>query len=528
MNEYKTYKHYLAQCLKKSTEAADQTEFLVTNHKIELAIDRIYFQCYYALSAYAYKNGFEAQNDNLLYDWYFQEAKELHTDEIQHQFVKEIHTLYQKAHFDFSFDHKTISIPKLTKEANQLLLKVKKYLDTPENLPHMLVASLFTLYNSNALTELSEELKPIASTFLHDVKTKVCTPNPNALRIYNEILANTANPQLYAQLEEHLLEIVDKNKQAYDTMEEVCFKIGTLKLDSFELNTKQEEIEDVPLPEITDKEKQTIIIPWDFTKVAHWALEHAVNFASVTNAEIHLVHIVKKLKEAGDAEQKLKANKTENEAKYKVKIITAIREGTIFHAITDYATEVHAKLVIMGTHGAQGMQKFTGSWAIKVIAKTKVPFIVVQAPPARKEIRNVVFPVDYRREIKQKVNEAYYLSQYYNLKFFITKPEKIQVDTLRQKTLNNTYFMRSFFAQYGIEHEVIEVKNAKDYSDATLKFAAQSTPDLIIIVLNKEMGFQDFMFGAEEEKIIMNDLKVPVMCINPPPAKSWSYRSGTS
>jgi hypothetical protein len=211
---------------------------------------------------------------------------------------------------------------------------------------------------------------------------------------------------------------------------------------------------------------------------------------------------------------------------YNVDAESVLRTGSIFSIITDFAEEIAAKLVIMGTHGKQGMQKLTGSNALKVMLNTKVPFIIVQKPPSRNEIKNVVFPVDYRREIKQKVNQARYLSKYYDLKFYISKPEKITIENIRKKTLNNLYFMRSFFIQNGIDHEIVDVRDTKNWSDATLKLASELNADLIIIVLTKEMGLPDMLFGAEEEKIIMNTDGIPVMCINPPPAKNWTFNSG--
>ena len=57
------------------------------------------------------------------------------------------------------------------------------------------------------------------------------------------------------------------------------------------------------------------------------------------------------------------------------------QEGEIFTTIADVAEELNASLIFLGTHGKVGMQKLTGSWALKVIIKSKVPFIVVQDPP---------------------------------------------------------------------------------------------------------------------------------------------------
>jgi nucleotide-binding universal stress UspA family protein len=67
--------------------------------------------------------------------------------------------------------------------------------------------------------------------------------------------------------------------------------------------------------------------------------------------------------------------------------------GTIFNTIGKYASDTDARMVIMGTHGIKGMQKLTGSWALKVIVKSKVPFLVVQDKPSEKRrFTDIVFP----------------------------------------------------------------------------------------------------------------------------------------
>ena len=59
------------------------------------------------------------------------------------------------------------------------------------------------------------------------------------------------------------------------------------------------------------------------------------------------------------------------------------------NARADIASEIDAEMVIMGTHGIKGMQKFFGSWALKVIANSKVPFIVIQEPPKKDLFENI-------------------------------------------------------------------------------------------------------------------------------------------
>ena len=52
--------------------------------------------------------------------------------------------------------------------------------------------------------------------------------------------------------------------------------------------------------------------------------------------------------------------------------------GTIFEEIGKTASKQAAQLIIMGTHGATGLQKLFGSNAMKVITSSNTPFLIVQ------------------------------------------------------------------------------------------------------------------------------------------------------
>ena len=130
-----------------------------------------------------------------------------------------------------------------------------------------------------------------------------------------------------------------------------------------------------------EQENKFILIPWDFTEVAENALEHGVKVAKMVDNDIRLLHIASK---SYSPEQKDKVNARllkaaeDTEQKYGIKPGSIILEGNIFSAISEYASDSEASMVIMGTHGMKGMQKITGSWALKVIAGSKVPFLVIQ------------------------------------------------------------------------------------------------------------------------------------------------------
>jgi nucleotide-binding universal stress UspA family protein len=266
-----------------------------------------------------------------------------------------------------------------------------------------------------------------------------------------------------------------------------------------------------------EEHKNLIVVPWDFTDVATHALAHAVKISRMVGNEITLLHIVDTgLSQKTVAERKLNLQKAAEEysKKYNISLSWQITKGSIFHAISEFANEKDAGLVIMGTHGMKGMQKLTGSWALKVMVKSKTPFIVVQDPPADQErYHNIVFPVDFRSENKEKMKMAIFMGKYFDSKihmFVAGTNDKI----LAKKTKVNLNFAIKYLIQNNIEYEIHEVPK-KNFAQQTLDFALKIKADLILIVTTKNITIADYTFGASEQYIIANSSKIPVICVNP-------------
>ena len=116
----------------------------------------------------------------------------------------------------------------------------------------------------------------------------------------------------------------------------------------------------------------TFIVPHDFTFTADTALNHAINISKQINAKVAIVHIVTKDSEINEAKQKLQ-NLIKNHPEQNIEMNAHVIQGSIFTDIGKLAEELNASAIIMGTHGAKGMQKVFGSFAMKVIISTTVP-----------------------------------------------------------------------------------------------------------------------------------------------------------
>jgi nucleotide-binding universal stress UspA family protein len=266
-----------------------------------------------------------------------------------------------------------------------------------------------------------------------------------------------------------------------------------------------------------EEPKKLIVVPWDFTTVAGHALAHAVKITRTVGNDISLLHIVDSginIKEEAEKLTLLKYVAEENSKKYNIPISYHISKGSIFHAIAEFVNESGANLVVMGTHGMQGMQKFTGSWALKVIVKSKIPFIVVQDPPVDQErYHNIVFPVDFRNENKEKIKMAIFMGKYFDSKIHMLVAISTDL-ALKRKTNSNLNFAIKYFMQNNIDYEIHQVVKGK-FAQQTIDFAEKINADLLLILTTKNITLADYVLGASEQYIIANSSRIPVCCVNP-------------
>ena len=265
------------------------------------------------------------------------------------------------------------------------------------------------------------------------------------------------------------------------------------------------------------EEKKLIVVPWDFTIVAEHALAHAVKIGRMVGNEISLLHIADTgISKQAEGQKKIlmKHVADESSKKYNMSITGFVSKGSIFSSIAEFANDKQASLVVMGTHGMKGMQKLTGSWALKVIVKSKVPFIVIQDPPSDTErYHNIVFPVDFRGENKEKIKMAIFMGKFFDSKIHILVT-KATDKALLKKTNVNINFAIKYLIQNNIEYEMHEVPRG-NFAQQTIDFAQKINADIILIVTTKNITFADYVIGASEQYIIANSSKIPVCCVNP-------------
>ncbi len=267
-----------------------------------------------------------------------------------------------------------------------------------------------------------------------------------------------------------------------------------------------------------EKLERPIIVPWDFSQVTENAFQHAVYISKFLNREILLLHIVSEKKDIESKMAELDVSSEKLGKEYGKKPHVEVVVGSIFNAIGDAAREMKAEMIIMGTHGMKGAQKLFGSRALKVVVSSRIPFLVVQGKPVKEKIETILLPIDFKKENKEKANWIYYLARNFGAKFIILK-SRAKDKGFRRKTLSNIRYVESFLKGHDVGYEIVTSSGKQSFKKEIVSFAKEHQADLILIMATRDIKWVDYLLGAPEQYIIANPENLPVMCMNPKPAK---------
>lgn len=265
-----------------------------------------------------------------------------------------------------------------------------------------------------------------------------------------------------------------------------------------------------------DEKVYKVLVPHDFTSVADCAVNHAAKIANSFNGEVYLLHVVSKAKQVDEAKEKLTAIAAKAETDLGATMHVIVRIGNIFEDIGDVAKEIGAGYIVMGTHGATGMQKIMGSHALKVISHSEVPFVVVQDknPTDTDTYDDIVVPIDYSDVTKQKLTVAANIATHFNSKIHIFA-EKENDKFLQAKLDRELSFAKKFFSEKSVSYDISLAEESGSFKRQLVKHAAKINADMIAIVNTRKGALLPEFFGSEEQEVIANQAEIPVLITNP-------------
>ena len=263
------------------------------------------------------------------------------------------------------------------------------------------------------------------------------------------------------------------------------------------------------------KMNNIILVPTDFSEVCDNAMSQAVEAAKYLKYKIVLLHIIDKnskaqLKKEGQdtstIDKKLEGYADDIRNK-KVEVDTIAKEGDIFYTIGEVARDIGANLLYLGTHGKVGMQKLTGSFALKVVTSSPVPVVVVQKRPFSQGYQKIVLPITSDAGPWEKTKWASFIAKNFDAEIHV-----YQLDSPELKEA--VEIITNHFDKNDVRYKVIKSDGAH-FSKQVVDYATANICDMIMIMTNPDKSFSKFILGSYDEEMIFNTSQIPVMCINP-------------
>ncbi|MCB9236167.1 MAG: universal stress protein [Bacteroidia bacterium] len=179
-----------------------------------------------------------------------------------------------------------------------------------------------------------------------------------------------------------------------------------------------------------------IIIPTDLSEVGQKAVEYAGIIGNKWKSEITLIHIVPEIplpdgdrhmltqqKIFRDLEKELSREVAEIRRRYGLNADFMFKEGHIFGQIAEAARDVEGGLIIIGTHGKQGIQYLTGSYMARVIASSDLPVMVLKRETPLEIPQHLFVGLDFEGASEAMLNVVALFAATFRAKVTFVSPE---------------------------------------------------------------------------------------------------------
>ena len=293
---------------------------------------------------------------------------------------------------------------------------------------------------------------------------------------------------------------------------------------------------------------QKIVIPIDFSETSMLAVKHGAFLAQYCKGEVFLVHIITRHWEKYNAFEPVLTLENMDEAaatvqkrmeeiaadvrkEHGVEVTCMVNSGNPTKEIVNYAKEIKAGVIVMGTHGYSAWEDLIiGSNALKVITKSPCPVITMSQYAERLGYSRIILPIDSSGHTRQKVVPVMELAKIFSAHVHAialvgeSEPEeKASLEVILRQ-------VEVAAKDAGVACSTELIEKVKNRAITTVKYAESKNADLIAIMTDQDAEISGFFLGPYALQVIHHS-KVPVISFKPeehPENAGYSILSGTS
>lgn len=270
-----------------------------------------------------------------------------------------------------------------------------------------------------------------------------------------------------------------------------------------------------------------ILIPTDFSESANFASELGLEIAKKLGTGVTFLHLIRtpvdwdklplekenlypETKAAiGDAKDQM--SRLERKADEKgVEAGTSLMFNVEISDIHNYINKESYILVIMGTHGKKGKNRYAGTNTLQVIHRSPIPVLAVRAQQKAELPQKWAVVSDFLDESRKDFDlimeiaeglDATVETLYVNTPYFFTETPEIKSK------------LEKFTSAYTVSEIKEAVVNAYNEERGIEYFVRSGNFDLVVLITHGHRGLNPVFRRSITEKVL-NHLDIPVMSMN--------------
>lgn len=275
-------------------------------------------------------------------------------------------------------------------------------------------------------------------------------------------------------------------------------------------------------------QKIKILFPLDFSEHSDCAFPMAQYVAKTYDAEIIILHVL----EAPTGPLRIISGFDEESARKKalqmideyirvngdpsILFNKVIKTGKPWKTIIDAAIELTVNAIVMGTHGATGINEvFVGTNAGRVIGHAPCPVFTVRVKEPVAKITKVLVPLDLSMETGEKMELSIEFAKNFSASLYVvgiceSSDEETHKKMQKRVDLAVAHIKKN---EVAVESNLMTVKGG--VADQLINFAKGAGADLISIMTQQsQTNLRESWLGSEAAHVV-NHSDIPVISIKP-------------
>ncbi|MFC6720673.1 universal stress protein [Halobacteriaceae archaeon SHR40] len=285
-----------------------------------------------------------------------------------------------------------------------------------------------------------------------------------------------------------------------------------------------------------------ILFPTDGSDGAADTFDHVLDIAATHDATVHILFVTdttqtsatrirSELLDTLEAEgEEIVAETAARAEQRDVSTVTEVVQGEPYREIVEYADSREIDLVVMPTHGRQGLERFLlGSTTERVVRQANVPVLTIQPDDDRTieyPYRNVLVPTDGSECANQALAlgtdvatthgaALHLLSVVAVTSLGVDVRSEVRTTALEERANDLIEDAEGFATNAGVDSVSTTVGYGASIHRAILSYLDDHDIDLVVMGTHGRTGFDRYVLGSVTEYLVRTS-PIPVLTVREP------------